>query len=264
MVKKTLREEKIMKNNLLRKFIAITLVGVGVMLILDNLNLIKTDIKELWHYVYPTFFIIFGLMLIIRFLKRESFSWIFGSFLIIFGALLLLGRLDIISYQFRDIIKLWPLLIIYIGFSLFKNSNKRKGSFFDRFSNNRFYNNKNYGERFGVGGYEFKEPNWEVESMNLSRGVGDYYFDFTQALISDDEITIHLQSSIGNVHIILPENLEFKIESSVKVGKINVTGQKLKNFNKKISYTTDKYNLVNKKINFFITLKVGSIQIDRV
>src|SRR5699024_5042218 len=47
-------------------------------------------------------------------------SWMFGSFLLIFGTLLMLDRFGIFSFVFKDIFKLWPLLIIYLGFTFIR------------------------------------------------------------------------------------------------------------------------------------------------
>src|SRR5699024_4691683 len=101
-----------MKHGVLRYFISVVLIGLGVILVLDNIGMIDSDFSETWHYLYPIFFVLLGFKWVIRFFQRGGSSWIGGSFLIIFGSLLILGRLEqtSITFSFSDIFKLWPLL----------------------------------------------------------------------------------------------------------------------------------------------------------
>lgn len=253
-----------MKNNVLRNFIAIMLIGFGTMLVLDNIGIIESDITELWHFVYPTFFIVYGLTLLRNYFKRGGERWIFGSFLIIFGTLLIVGRLGIITYQFSDIIKLWPLLIIYVGFSIFGKSNKRNKSGVHIFNEGHDFGQNTDGNRFSVGNYEYKEPNWKVKPMKLWSAAGDYYFDFSKAFIPDEKIQIRVDSWAGDVQMIMPEHLEFKVEASVKAGEIDVIGQKAEGVNRNLSYETPGYEAAVQKLDILIVLKAGSIRVDRV
>ena len=254
-----------MKNNPVRYFIAISLIGLGIMLVLDNIGVIESDIKELWHYVYPIFFIMIGVSLSVRYFKKGGEGWIFGSFLIIFGSLLLLGRLEIIQYRFTDLFKLWPLLIIYIGFSIIGKSSKRHKTRVHIFKNsdNGKYTGKD-GKRFSVGNFEYKDPNWKVKPMNLWSAAGDYYFDFSKAFIPDEEIPITINSWAGDVQILLPENLEFRIEASVKAGDINVLGQTADGINRNLVFETTGYESAVQKLDIDVDLKAGSIRVDTV
>lgn len=253
-----------MKNSVVRYFIAIVLIGLGTMLILDNIGLINSDIKELWHYVYPIFFIVFGFTLMRNYFKRGGESWIFGSFLIVLGSLLLLGRFDLILFRFSDIFKLWPLLIIYIGFSIFGKSNKRKKSHVHIFNHDEEHYKKINGKRFAVGNVEYKESNWKVKPMDLWSAAGDYYFDFSKAFIPDEEIPISINSWAGDVQMVLPENLEFKVEASIKAGEIDIVGHRADGVNRDLAYQSDGYDSATQKLDLHIILKAGSIRIDKV
>src|SRR5690625_6589354 len=81
----------IVEKSSVRYFMAIAFIGFGAMLVLDNFGVLESDIKELWHYVYPAFFIVFGFSLITRYFKYKGSSWIFGLFFIVFGGALILG-----------------------------------------------------------------------------------------------------------------------------------------------------------------------------
>lgn len=251
------------KNNFLKNFSAIVLIGIGTILVLDNIGLIDSDIKELWHYLYPVFFIVLGMTLIGRSIKRGGEIWVIGSFLIIFGALLLLGTLDIISFEVVDVIELWPLILVYIGFAFFGKSNKRKQSRVDVFDEET-ENWRKTDKHFRAGVFEYNQPNWKVRSMDLSSTVGDYYFDFTQANIPNQEVVITVTNLTGDVHVTLPKTLNFKLESSVKVGEIEFSDEERKGINKDFSYTTEGYELATQKLALHIEVKVGTIYITQV
>ena len=258
-----------MKNNFVRYFIAIALIGLGSMLVLDNIGVIESDLKEAWHYIYPAFFIVLGLSTFFRYFKRGGEGWIFGSFLIIFGTLLILGRLEIIQYTFfPDLFKLWPLFIVYIGFSFIGRSNNKRKSRVHIYNNDyqKQSGEKSYANwgRFSIGDHEYKTPNWKVEPMNLMNAAGDYYLDFTKAFIPEEEIPITIDSWAGDVQLLLPENLEFRVDASVKTGDINVLGQTAEGINRHIFFESPNYETATRKLDILLDLKAGSIRVDQV
>lgn len=251
----------LMKSRPIRSFIAIALIGLGLMLVLDNFGVLESDVKELWHYVYPAFFIVFGCTLIARYFKYRGSSWIFGLFFIIFGALLILGRMEMIEFQFSDIFKLWPIIIIYIGFQMIGWSKNKRNPYIYIYDKNG--KNMDWG-RFSAGEFDYSEPNWKVEPMNLTKAAGDFYLDFTKAFIPEKETPIRIDSWAGDVHILLPEDLDVRISASVKAGDINIFGQKADGVVRDLFYESPDYETATKKLDIIIDLKAGSIRVDKV
>src|SRR5690625_4620001 len=105
-------------KHLSRYLLAILIIIFGVLLIIENLGIVSLNLKTIWIYTYPLLFILFGLKWMIERLRRINGSLILGSFFFIFGSLLLLDRFNIIQFLFKDIYKLWPLVIVYIGLTL--------------------------------------------------------------------------------------------------------------------------------------------------
>ena len=254
-----------MKNGFMRYFIAVMLIGFGTMLVLDNLGVLKTDFKSAWHVIYPIFFVIMGFRLLFKYFKYGGSGWIMGSFLVIFGSLLLLGQFEVIDYRFKDIFKLWPLLIVYFGFSIVGKSRYHRSRV--QISKNDFgYQKDRYSnwQRFSVGNYEYKSPNWKVEPMNLTKAAGNFYLDFTKAFIPQEDIPISIQSWAGDVQILLPENIEFSIEAVVRAGEINVLDETVDGVNRDLAYKTIGYDEAEQKLTFSVDLKAGSVRVDRV
>lgn len=259
-----------MNNRFIRSLIALIVIVIGVLLVLQNLDVIEMDMNGIWPYTYSTLFIIFGIKWFIDDLRKDGGSWIFGSFLFVFGALLLLGELQVIHFNFNDILKLWPLLIIYIGFSIIGKPKRKKNFKFVIDTDDKkehtfeFETKKKQGNRFSLGDHQFKEPNWKVEPMNLYNAAGDYYIDFSKAFIPEKETPIMINSWAGDIQILMPENVACRIDASVKAGEINVMGQTSEGVNRKVHYETDDYDEATRKLTITLILKAGSVRVDKV
>src|SRR5690625_7501747 len=94
------------------------------MLIIENLGFATFSMKSVCLYLYPILFVFFGVKWMIDRIRSKGGSWIVGSFFFIFGSLLLLDRFDVLVFGFKDIYKLWPLFIVYIGFTIIGHSRK--------------------------------------------------------------------------------------------------------------------------------------------
>lgn len=248
-----------MKHGFFRFILALSLIVFGIILILENIGIAPLNMRYAWFIVYPLIFILYGLISIVNRLRHKGGSWVFGSFIFIFGSLLLCDRFDWISFKFTDIFKLWPLLIIYLGILFFKSSNKMviyndKG--------NRNQSIKKTG--LSVGSYEYKQENWKVQPLYLSNLAGDFYFDFTKAFIPEKETAITINSLAGDVHILMPENVDFRVDASVKAGDIDIIGQSAEGMNRSLTYETENYGQAIRRLNFTLKLKAGSIRIDRI
>ncbi|WLR53950.1 DUF5668 domain-containing protein [Mesobacillus subterraneus] len=70
------------------------------------------EIKELFVVTYPFVMLLYGLVA----LFRRQFGW--GAFVLVFSSLLIMDRFDLFVFDFLDVWKLWPLLLIYFGFAM--------------------------------------------------------------------------------------------------------------------------------------------------
>lgn len=251
-------------KNFMRYFLAVLLIGAGIMLVLANVGIVDLGFGAFWHYIYPVFILIMGLKWLLDYFKRRGNHWFLGLLFTVFGGLLLLDRFEYITFYFKDVFKLWPLLIIYVGFVIFGfRKNPIVFNYEPDVSKSSSKKSKNSGS-FVIGNQDFSQPNWKVEPMNISTMAGDFYLDFSKAFIPEKEIPIHIRSLAGDVHILMPENIEFRIEASVKAGDIEILGNESEGINRTQYYETDNYEDAERKLDFVIKLKAGSIRLDLV
>ncbi|WP_010093702.1 cell wall-active antibiotics response protein LiaF [Ornithinibacillus scapharcae] len=247
----------------IRYFVAAALIAFGLVLVLGNIGVIdfEWNSRTAWSYIYPSLFVIFGIKCMIDRFRHRGGSWAWGSFFFIFGSLLLLDRFGIIFFKFNDVFKLWPLLIIYIGFAVIGNSGKpkviiQKDGDYDKSEESTTY--------FTVGDYEYNKPNWKVEPMTIKTFAGDFYYDFSKGYIPEKEIPISISALAGDVHLIIPENLEFRVNASIKAGDIDIVGNTVDGINRSLNYETPNYDSAKRKLTFTLKLKAGSIRVDYV
>lgn len=243
--------------------IAGLVIAVGVVLVLGNLGFETINMKSAWGLIFPIVFIFLGGMLIIKSIRRRNSSWVWGVFFLAYGALLLLGRYDYLAFTFRDIIKLWPVIIIYTGVLILGHmifGKSRKYVTFHK-PDKKFY--KKY-SKFSVGDHEYNQPNWKVEPMELKNLAGDFYLDFTKAFIPDVETPIKIDALAGDVHILIPLDVEFRVNASVSAGEINVVGQKVGGVGRSLQYETVGYQAAVRKLDLRLILKAGDIRVDQV
>lgn len=247
----------------IRFLVAVALIAFGVVLVLENIGIIEYEFnsRTAWGYIYPSIFVLFGIKWMVDRFRHRGGSWAWGSFFFIFGALLLSDRFGWIVFQFNDVFKLWPLLIIYIGFAVIGNSGKPKviiqktGDYDESEENSSF---------FTVGNHEYNKPNWKVEPTTVKTLAGDFYYDFSKGYIPEKEIPFTISALAGDVHLIIPENLEFKVKASVKAGDIDVIGNTVDGINRTLNYETPNYDSAKRKLNLTLKLKAGSIRVDYV
>src|SRR5699024_2844466 len=91
-----------MRHNIFRYLLAVILIGIGILLVLENFGFGTFSGKNMWILLYPLLFIVYGIKTLVDHLRYRGGSWIFGSFLLIFGSLLMLDRFGVISFVFRS------------------------------------------------------------------------------------------------------------------------------------------------------------------
>jgi predicted membrane protein len=103
-------ENRHRSNRYSQLFYGLLIVAVGVIFLLDNLEIVEAHkIFRFW----PTLFIIFGSFRIVG--SASPKGKIFGLFFVTIGVLLLLDRMEIINVGFWE---WWPLILVFIGINI--------------------------------------------------------------------------------------------------------------------------------------------------
>jgi predicted membrane protein len=100
-------------------FFGAIVVAIGVLLLLDNLRIIR--FHDVWQY-WPVLLVAWGVSRIVD--SRAPSGWILGGVVTLVGAFMLLDTLDIFVFNFAVI---WPVLLIAFGVSVLVRALERQG-----------------------------------------------------------------------------------------------------------------------------------------
>jgi lia operon protein LiaF len=262
-------------------FFSFLLMAIGLLLLLLNIGVISLEITQIFVNIIPILLLLLGVKWTVdSFLKGSFGKLLFGLFSMVLGGLIILDGYDVVDFDYGSWWKLWPLFIIAIAINRVGRNKPIKISISNESPNKEEasqigFENQPFGEKilqkknkmnkgFIVGDIRFSEPNWPLESMNLYNAIGDYYFDFSKAFIPEGETPIDISGWIGDVKMIIPENLPVEITLKVQVGDIKLFDQKSADLRSELYYRSPEYELASKKIKLNVNVKIGSIRISRV
>jgi len=116
-----------------------------------------------------------------------------------------------------------------------------------------------------IGSVEFNQSNWHLEPMDIYHAIGDYSFDFNKAYIPEREILIQLKGWIGDVNIIVPEDIPIRVKAKVSIGEVTIFSSSSAHvFGPNVFFESPQYEDAVKKIDFVIDMMIGEVKIDKV
>ncbi|XXM73978.1 cell wall-active antibiotics response protein LiaF [Lysinibacillus sphaericus] len=261
-----------------RWFFSLLLLISGVLLLLLNLGVISLEITMDFVMIIPILLILIGLKWLIDSILNNSFGkLLFGLFSLVYGSLIFLDKWNKLNFDYGSWWKLWPLFIIAIAIrtvmkksvnltvTVDRSSDKDEGQAFREPGEVSLKTGKkNHRKNFIIGEIKYSEPNWPLEPMNFQNVVGDYYFDFSKAFIPEGETPIVIKGWVGDVKVIIPEDIPVDIEIDVKVGEVKLFDQKSAEIRSDFYYRSPGYEASSKKIKLIINIKVASIRVSEV
>ncbi|MGE8205142.1 cell wall-active antibiotics response protein LiaF [Heyndrickxia sp. NPDC080065] len=282
---------------------SVVLLLVGIALLLINVGVISLEIKEFFVMFIPIVFVIVGIWYIIKSIRKKSSGNIFLALLFsTYGALLILSQQKVIHFSFGDWWKLWPIFLIYLAIDqlFFKGKGKVVVNFDSKedvkvykinlkdtakknLEKNIKMNMKNLGDgiksnlisseskikenikkNLSVSDVHFNEQNWPLKPMDIHTTIGDFYLDFSKAFIPEEETSVKIKSRIGDVKMLIPEDIPVRIDAKTKVGDIRLFDLKSSETKPHLFFESPDYEEGIKKIDIMIEIGIGSIRIDRV
>ncbi|MCH7754767.1 hypothetical protein IH970_06545 [candidate division KSB1 bacterium] len=179
-------------------WLAVILIAVGVLFLLDNLNVL--DIGNFWEF-WPVILIAVGLMKLTgsNFQDKSSASVLIGI-----GLLFLLLNLDILYWD--EIWQFWPLILILIGVSIIFKHKNRSESDGSKHSENRI-------DIVAIFGGNSKTITSDYfEGGNITALFGGVKLDFGQAKLAEGENVLDVFAMFGGAEIRIPKDWNVQIK----------------------------------------------------
>jgi lia operon protein LiaF len=105
-----------------------------------------------------------------------------------------------------------------------------------------------------------KEP-WILRSMSLWCVIGELNLDFSLAIPEEKEVTLVMQGIIGDIDLIIPEDMGISVESSVLFGQLRVVTERESGMMNKIYWQSPNYAAADNKMKLIVSYIVGDIDI---
>ncbi len=181
------------------RFPGLVLVAVGVVLLLDNLDLLEAgQVLRFW----PVLLIGFGVRLLVK--GRDRGAAVNGAVLAGVGGLLLLNGLDVLDI---DVWKLWPVFLIVFGLMILTRSRSDARPPADAENCFAF-----------LGGVERRVRAADYRGGSATAFMGGVQIDLTEADMAGDRAVVHVFAMWGSIEIRIPDTW------AIEVGVVPIMG----------------------------------------
>jgi lia operon protein LiaF len=173
---------------------------------------------------------------------RNSGVIFFGGVLILIGVLILAGSIfDINIWGF-----FWPVLLILLGLWVLIRPRwvGPRGAVEFLFFNNL--------RRKGV---------WQVKNEEIWSFLGDVYLDLTGAEIPTGESVYRIYGFIGDVDLIVPQDVGVKVSSAAFINEVKVFGRKQSSILFPVENASENYETAERKIRLDVAFFISDVKI---
>ncbi|MBT2654788.1 cell wall-active antibiotics response protein [Bacillus sp. ISL-18] len=116
-----------------------------------------------------------------------------------------------------------------------------------------------------VGQQKTPQGVYEWDDVNIQTGIGDTVIDLSYTMLPKGEAVIFIRNIIGNIHILVPYEMEVSIHHSGVVGSAKVFGNdRDKIFNQVFHLKTSGYETSETKVKIVTSLVVGNLEVSRI
>ncbi|WP_068773845.1 cell wall-active antibiotics response protein LiaF [Paenibacillus sp. FJAT-26967] len=212
-------------NNNRHRNTALLLIAVGIFLILER-----------W---FGIFVVIALVLMLFGFYKVKYESQKKGIIIMSIGAVILLGN---------DFSLVLAIILISLGVFYIRSRKFQPGD--------EFVQRQHLIDTIRPG----KEP-WVLKDSSIWFVMGEVHMDFSYAILDKKETTLVLQGIIGDVRLIVPEEIGVSIESSVTIGQVSSPSQKESGVMNKLVWQSPNYDTRENQVKLIVSFIVGDVDV---
>jgi lia operon protein LiaF len=102
---------------------------------------------------------------------------------------------------------------------------------------------------------------WSLQPMSLWNIIGEIKLDLGLAIWEEPEVTIILQGVIGDIDVIVPENVGILVTSSVIFGQIEIEMEKDAGVLNKMIWQSPNYHTSTNKVKLFVSYIIADVDV---
>lgn len=105
-----------------------------------------------------------------------------------------------------------------------------------------------------------KEP-WVLQNMAVWSIVGEMNLDLSLAIIEESETTLLLQGVVGDIDIIVPDDIGVHIQSTILIGQTKIGLEQQDGLVTKMTWQSLNYDTAEHKVNITLSYVVGDVNV---
>lgn len=207
---------------------ALVLIGAGLFLLLDH-------IIGFWP-ILAILLIVLGIHRVRSHPQRRDMK---GYLLIIVGGIIFLGN---------NTAFVLAIILISLGYFFLRSK--------------QVHHDENYIQKQKIiDSIRLGNEPWILKNSSMWNVIGEINIDLSLAILEQKETTVILQGVIGDIDIIVPEDIGVSVTSSVVFGQIDVAMNKEAGVMNKVSWNSPNYESCDHRVKLVVSYLVGDIDI---
>lgn len=108
---------------------------------------------------------------------------------------------------------------------------------------------------------KYNKEQWELRDLSIMALIGEVYMDLSLAMIESKETKVVMQGVIGDIDIIVPEDIGVAVEASVLIGQTKVESENEAGLLNKVQWKSVNYDHSEYKVTFVMSYIIGDIHV---
>jgi lia operon protein LiaF len=193
---------------------------------------------------------------------KNNLFW--GLLLILFGFLFMLDNFHIMD--FGDFIRtFWPVILIIIGVKIILDKKRSEPmDDFDNAGDSTAANHKSsstLSESNVFGDIKIISDTKNFTGGSISNVFGDVRVDVSKISLASNEVKLYVNGVFGDITVILPDKISYRVKASAVAGDLNVFGNKREGIVPSLEHSEENYDSATSKLFLNTTIVFGSVKI---
>ncbi|HTR81617.1 MAG TPA: cell wall-active antibiotics response protein LiaF [Bacteroidota bacterium] len=193
-------------------------------------------------------------------------SYLGAIILITLGVLFLLDNLGVADFG-SVISTYWPVILILIGVQIFVryghsgNLAADTATVINSTGGSQESNVSMIHNSHAFGDVDLKITSKEFRGGSISNTFGDMNVDLSEVQLAEGEQTLKLDGVFGDLHVLVPKNIEIYVTTHSVFGDVRVLGNVKTGFGQEISYSTPNYGSAANKLRIVSNQVFGDVKV---
>ncbi|MDA8345569.1 MAG: cell wall-active antibiotics response protein LiaF [Thermaerobacter sp.] len=239
------------QNYSLRLLGGLLLLAWGVLLALHGLGLNNLPVGQLIDTWWPAPFAAWGLVELIIGLFRGGRGTFSNLIITVLFGVLLVSNLHVAHIDGWTIF--WAVVLLGLGFEVLRGPG--------------FYSSSGWRKRFGAGDVSITFEGDDIFQRHHLRNeghlIGDIRLDLSQEQLPEGETPYDVSALIGDITILVPQDIAITVDADVSVGDLNIFGRREDGIGRHIHYESPNYAEAARKVKVHAHLMVGDITVQQ-